>query len=474
MKEPATLDKVLDGKDKAVADDSRQNVAHSELSRRGVLGFAAAGAAGLGLGMLARPAEAHSERVRAAGNPIIPGRGICDPQIRVWNDEVWLYATHDADPAAKGFIMRDWHIWRSRDLVNWREAGTLKPEQTYWRKPSDQCWATDAARKDGRYYLYFSRGPKEIGVVVADHPAGPWRDPIGKPLIAEGLVKTEARDPGILQDADGTNYLVFGTFRYFIARLGKDMVSLAEAPRPLKIEKAIGPYAKGLTDDKPFLHRRGDLYYLSWGSYYAIGRSPYGPFETQGSVLSEATTDPELRLMRPGVRYDPLNYDRHGSFFELNGQWYFACNDQATPGATEFYRNSVISYVHYRADGTIAPVRLSTIGVGQYDLRRGITAADFFDTRGGAVVHLGGDVFALELSPGGLARYPNVRGLSPALIILANGPLEIRSGSPRGHLLARGTGRLAIASRRATEDLYLVNNSAATVRVDELRLEAAS
>jgi len=440
------------------------------LTRRSAL--TGIGLVGLGLTPFA-PALARGERIHAVGNPIIPGRGVCDPQVRVWDGEVWLYATHDADPAATGFVMRDWQIWRSRDLVDWRHAGTLKPEQTYWGKPSDQCWATDAARKDGRYYLYFSRGPKEIGVVVADHPAGPWRDPIGKPLIAEGLVKTEARDPGILQDADGANYIVFGTFRYFVARLGDDMVSLAETPRPLKVANAVGPYAKGLTDDKPFLHRRGDLYYLSWGSYYAIGRSPYGPFETQGSVLSAATTDPELRLVRSGARYDLLNYDRHGSFFELNGQWYFACNDQATPGATEHYRNSAISYVHYRADGTIAPVRLDRVGVGQYDARRGIAAADFFDARGGAVAHRGGDTFVLDLSPGGFACYPGVRGVIRSLTVLADGPLEIRRGNPHGRVLGQGLGRVALAGAGPREDLCIINTGSAPIRVDRLTSGAA-
>jgi len=440
------------------------------LTRRSAL--TGIGLAGLGL-TSSVPAFARHERVRATGNPIIAGRGVCDPQVRVWDGEVWLYATHDADPAAKGFVMRDWQVWRSRNMVDWRHAGTLRPEQTYWGKPSDQCWATDAARMNGRYYLYFSRGPKEIGVVIADHPAGPWRDPIGKPLVAEGLVKTEARDPGILQDADGANYLVFGTFQYFVARLGEDMVSLAEPPRPLKVENAVGPYAKGLTDDKPFLHRRGDLYYLSWGSYYAIGRSPYGPFETQGAILTKATTDPELRPQRAGARYDLLNYDRHGSFFELNGQWYFACNDQATPGATEHYRNSVISYVHYRSDGTIAPVRLDTVGVGQYDARKGIAAADFFDARGGAVAHHGDDTFVLELSPGGFARYPGVRAVPGALTLMADGPLEIRRGNRQGRLLGRGQGRVALDGARASEDLCLVNTGSAPVRVDRLTFEMA-
>jgi hypothetical protein len=190
-------------------------------------------------------------------------------------------------------------------------------------------------------------------------------------------------------------------------------------------------------------------------------------------VLSTATTDPELRLLRPGARHDVLNYDRHGSFFELNGQWYFACNDQATPGATEHYRNSVISYVHYRSDGTIAPVRLDTVGVGQYDARRGIAAANFFDLRGGTVAHRGGDTFGLELSPGGYARYPRVRGVTRSLTVLADGPLEIRRGNAHGRLLGRGLGRVALGGTRATEDLCLVNTGTAPIRVDRLSFEVA-
>ncbi|MCJ2180240.1 family 43 glycosylhydrolase, partial [Novosphingobium album (ex Hu et al. 2023)] len=210
------------------------------------------------------------------GNPLLPGQGVCDPQVRVYGDTAYLYATHDARPASTGFTMHDWQIWSSKDLVDWQLSGTLRPEQTYFGKASTQCWATDAIHRNGLYYLYFSMGPKNIGVVVSEYPAGPWRDPLGKPLIAEGDVPTASRDPGILQEPDGTSYIVFGTFDFYIARLNPDMISLAEAPRRLQIDGIQGPYGAGKTDDKPFLHRRGRYYYLSWGSYYAIGESPYG------------------------------------------------------------------------------------------------------------------------------------------------------------------------------------------------------
>jgi hypothetical protein len=30
-----------------------------------------------------------------SGNPILQGRGVCDPHIRIFNDTAYLYATHD-------------------------------------------------------------------------------------------------------------------------------------------------------------------------------------------------------------------------------------------------------------------------------------------------------------------------------------------------------------------------------------------
>lgn len=62
-----------------------------------------------------------------------------------------------------------------------------------------------------------------------------------------------------------------------------------------------------------------------------------------------------------------LTYDRHGSFFEMYNQWYFICNDQSLPGSSEYFRNSVISYIHYKDNGEIEPVYLNKIGVARYD-----------------------------------------------------------------------------------------------------------
>lgn len=318
------------------------------------------------------PAHKHSPDLRT-GNPLHLPMGVCDPQIRIYDDVAWLYATHDANPTSRTFTMNDWQIWRSEDLANWSHEGTLLPEDTYFGRQSSQCWATDAARRNNRYFLYFSMGPENIGVVVSDTPAGPWRDPLGKALIAKGQTQTESRDPGIFQEKDGTSYIVFGTFDYFIARLNEDMISLAEPPQRISIQDPQGPYGSGKTDDKPYLHRRGNLYYLSWGSYYGIGTSPYGPFQCMGALFKPENV--ELSFLNDSSmrgRYAPppgfkpkdwLNFDRHGSFFYWRGRWFFACNDQSQAGTTPMFRQSVICNVRYLRNGAIAPLKLSSEGV---------------------------------------------------------------------------------------------------------------
>jgi hypothetical protein len=409
---------------------------------------------------------------------------VCDPQVRIYDDQVYMYSTHDTSPDNKFFHMDDWQVWHSADLVGWELVSTLKPEQTYFGKPSSQCWATDAARRNGKYYFYFSMGPTDIGVIEGPSPAGPWRDPLGKPLIAKGQVKTESRDPGILQEPDGTSYIVFGTFDYYIARLNDDMISLAEEPRLIKIENPEGPYGKGKTDDKPFLHKREGKYYLSWGCYYGLSDSPYGPFACKGSIITPDRLSAEFRdetnrtgRFAPPPQFAPkdwLGLDRHGSFFELFGQWYFICNDQALPGSTPYFRNSVLSYVRYRNNGEIDPVRITTTGAGQYDAVAGMGATDFFKTQSAEVSEGQDGRFQVAgLRNGSWLLYPKVRNLRQRQHITISGTvvhpnevkIEIRRGSSAGAVLAKinmrpqsgteSTGSGLLKSAGDVEDLCL-------------------
>jgi beta-xylosidase len=387
---------------------------------------------------------AEGDTAGVTGNPILPGKGVADPHVLIDGERAYLYAGHDFSPTNKGFVMKEWWVWASDDLVNWKQEGTLKPEDTFLKRPSNECWAGFGTRKNEKYYWYFSAGPTEIGVVTADAPAGPWKDPLGKPLVPKDLTKTEARDPDILIDDDGKAYMVFGTFDHFIVRLNEDMISLAETPRLLVLDQKFGPYGAGKTDDKPALHKRNNIYYLSWSSFYAMSTNVYGPYTYKGSVIAPERVASEFQIDTAVRKYD-LWHDRHGNFFTWHNQWFYIVNDKSLPGRHTAFRETCISYVHYRDNGEIDPVRLDRTGVGQYDATQPrIEAEDFFKAEHVKVRESSSGGFEVHgLAMASRLVYPNVKNLPEHATLTcraasghaAGGTIEVRENAADGRLL---------------------------------------
>jgi len=343
-----------------------------------------------------------------AENPIVPNVGLNDPHVRIFGDKAYVYATHDKSSENERFIMEDWWIWSSTDLVNWELESVLDPADTYIGAGFQSAWATDAAYRNGKYYWYFSELNEQTGVVVGDSPVGPWKDPLGKPFLAKDLTPTHEYDISVIEH-QGDHYAVFGVWDFYIARIGDDMISLAETPKKISINDPVGPYGDDSTDDKPFVHQRNGIFYLSWGAFYATSENLYGPYDYRGVILNEAS-------FAPG--YDAPTWPhgfkqgRHGSFFEWHNQWYFAYCDISQTG-NRYFRDTFISYVHYKDNGDIAPIRVDGIGVGEYDAKQGkIEAEDYFTADN--VIKLenpdGGFVVS-GLSDASYLGFHNVRGL---------------------------------------------------------------
>lgn len=380
----------------------------------------------------------------AAANPLVPNVGQADPHIHVWPDgRFWLYATHDFAPNNTGFLMKNWWVWSSGDLVAWALEDVLDPADTPAPKSEyDECWATDGAYANGAYYFYLSMGPTTIGVVRSNStPAGPWENVLGVPLVNASVgpalnPPTQSRDPCAFSDADGAHYLIFGTFQYYIARLGDDLVSFAEPFRHVTILNATGPYGPNSTDDKPFLALINGVYYLSWGAFYATGASPYGPFTYRGAFFDTAALSPPFRM---NSTYNASAWwtnedlaDRHGSFFTAHGQWYFAANDRShSPDKKypHYYRDVVAGYVHIRTDGSIAPIVIDATGVGQYDAAAGVEAENFFELAPAGVPggpakweHPATGAFGVRgLGAASRLRYPRVGGVQAGSVLTVAG-----------------------------------------------------
>lgn len=82
--------------------------------------------------------------------------------------------------------------------------------------------------------------------------------------------------------------------------------------------------------------REEDRYYLSWGCFYAVGSSPFGPFTYVGSFI-----DAE-QLANTSFASGGGTEDRHGSFFEFHRQTYFVCGWAIS---LNFFQNSCPDFI---------------------------------------------------------------------------------------------------------------------------------
>ena len=351
-------------------------------------------------------------------NPIIAGRGACDPHVHIFGDRAYLFATHDEKRGNNFYAMYDWWVWSSPDLVNWSLEFTLKPEDM-WVGPTKNCWATDGAGRNGKYYFYVS-GNWHTGVAVSTNgPAGPYRDALGKALYTN-------YDPTVFvdDDANKTPYLLTGGFPYKIGRLNEDMISLAEEPRDLVHA------TKGWNGDGNWLHKHNGIYYLNGhGCDYSTATNVYGPYHYRGKF------------------YTP--WVDHPTVFTWHNQSYLAFGGG---DRDQFYRKISMTYIHYKSNGDIvadAEVAKSFIGVGQYDCSKTIQAEWYFSASSDAVKEEGGTGFVMSnLRQGSYLYYPrilNVAANAGAKFSVAakegGGIIEVRQDATNGKLL--GTVKVA-------------------------------
>lgn len=362
---------------------------------------------------------------------IIPNQGVCDPHVHIFNGKAYLFSTHDRGPGQPIFTMDDWRIFFSDDLLNWKLEYTLRPEDTFLGKNAE-CYATDAAERNGKYYFYYSRAQSCTGVAVSENgPAGPYIDPLGKPLLPAGLADTPSYDPTVFIDDDAakTPYIMWGYAiygkKYYVARLNEDMISLAEEPHPVEIDQ---PHFS----DACWITKHDGKYYLnSHVSDYAVADSIYGPYTYRGKFCEEYTTD-------------------HGTFFTYHNQTYFTYGVPENWGAGEeidpYYRTTKIVYAHYKDNGDIVTDPfIRDVGVGQYDAGWDAICGEwFFAASDGIEKKENAEGFEIRgICNGSYLYFQNVNGMRQNALMhlrLSNGSdkqctVEIRENSPFGAVL---------------------------------------
>jgi len=318
-----------------------------------------------------------------------------DPHIRIFNDTIYLFCGHDQDPDDTTWVMNDWRIFSSSNLTDWKFETTISPADNYMGGESKDCWAGDAAKRNGNYYFYFSDRKRGIGVMRSEFPAGPYVDALGKELIAP------MHDPTVLidDDRDQTPYIVYGDKEgsYHAVRLNDDMITLYESPKPLTINGKQWEDAPSWMD-KNYIFKHRETYYLSWGRDYAISDNIYGPYECVGTV---------------GTGHQ-LSEFAHGSFFWWEGQFYHIWCYYIRPGYK--YRESIITYCHFDDMGRIVTDtdfldKHFTTGMGQYEASWAKIEGEWYYEKSASIIKTGSREEGFELGgivDGSWIRFANM------------------------------------------------------------------
>ena len=278
-----------------------------------------------------------------AQRPIIQTKYTADPAPMVYNDTVFLYTTHDEDDA-EGFKMQDWLLYTSTDMVNWTDHGVVASLKSFdWVKRDNGAWAEQVVERNGKFYMYCPIHGNGIGVLVSDSPYGPFKDPLGKPLVWQ-KEHWDDIDPTVFIDEDGQAYMYWGNPNCYYVKLNEDMISYSGDI--VKLKETPEHYQEG-----PWFYKRNGHYYLAFASTccpegigYAMSDSPTGPWETKGYIMRPTE---RTRGNHPGI----MDYKGKSYVFGLN---YDLLKLETN---THYERRSVsVAEMHYNEDGTIQEV----------------------------------------------------------------------------------------------------------------------
>jgi beta-xylosidase len=301
----------------------------------------------------------------AGDNPVFDG-WYADPEAHVFDGRYWIYPTYSAPYDEQLFM----DAFSSDDLVTWtKHPRVLEAASVRWARRA--MWAPSIVHKDDWYYLFFGANDIQndrqmggIGVARSRRPEGPFTDYLGKPLIDRFHNGAQPIDQYVFRDDDGAYYIVYGGWRHCnIARLNDDFTGFV-------------PFADGTTFreitptgyvEGAYMLKKDGRYYFMWSEggwtgpnyavAYAIGDTPFGPFERVGKILEQ---NPEVAT---GAG--------HHSVLQApkSGRWYIVYHRRPLGRRDRNHRVVCIDELHFDEKGLMRPVVITTAGVARDPIR---------------------------------------------------------------------------------------------------------
>jgi beta-xylosidase len=308
----------------------------------------------------------QSSNNKPSGNPVFHG-WYADPEGAIFKKQYWIYPTYSAPYNEQVFL----DAFSSKNLVSWiKHSRILDTANVKWAKRA--VWAPAIVEKGGKYFLFFGANDIQnnneqggIGVAVADNPAGPFKDYLGKPLIDKFYNGAQPIDQFVFKDKDGQYYIIYGGWRHCnIAKLNDDFTGLIPYDDGTTF-KEITP--KGYVEG-PFMFMRNGRYYFMWSEggwtgpdysvAYAIAESPFGPFERVGKILQQDST------IATGAGHHSVIH------VSENNKWFIIYHRRPLGETNGNHRVTCIDEMFFDEKGFIKPVKMTNEGVNALEQSR--------------------------------------------------------------------------------------------------------
>jgi beta-xylosidase len=306
----------------------------------------------------------YAQLRKASGNPIFEG-WYADPEGVIFGKEYWIYPTYSAPYEKQVFL----DAFSSPDLIHWTKHNrVLDTASVKWARRA--VWAPSIVERNKKYYLFFGANDIQsnnehggIGVAVADHPEGPFRDHLGRPLVDRFHNGAQPIDQFVFKDGD-QYYLIYGGWRHCnIAQLNNDFTGFVPFPDG-QVFKEITPdnYVEG-----PFMFKREGKYYFMWSEggwtgpdysvAYAVADSPFGPFKRVGKILQQNAS------VATGAGHHSILHP------PASDRWYIVYHRRPLGQTDGNARVVCIDQLFFDEKGLIKPVVITNEGVEKFEIR---------------------------------------------------------------------------------------------------------
>mgnify|MGYP003471524624 FL=1 len=282
-------------------------------------------------------------------NPLFTDQYTADPGALVDGCTFYIHCGHDEGP--NGFVLKEWFVLSSTDMVHWTKQVAMKVSDFKWADMN--AWAGQVVKKNGKYYWFVPvnerGGGMAIGVAVGDSATGPFKDAIGKPLINDAFEMSNAGfrtpadtpftiDPTVWVDEDGQAYLHYGGFsRLMVAKLTDDMLGIDG-----KLQEVT---PRGFFE-AAYLFKHAGKYY----EVYAAGTNPATiDYATSNSALGPWTYGGRILDALPSVPGQDAPTS-HPAVAQFAGQWYLVYHLSNGPNGGGTYKREVAHVRERRQD----------------------------------------------------------------------------------------------------------------------------